>query len=73
MLQIEPKTVFRKNPCDFFRYGTGEKVGDDILYILDLKQPLKPFLQNGVCASIAPARANKNRFGHAFIKTDIKE
>ena len=45
MVDFSPKMVFRKNPCDFFRYGTGEKVEDDILYLINLKQPLKPFLQ----------------------------
>ena len=40
--------VFRKNPCDFFRYGTGENEEDDGPYLINLKQPLKPFLQNGV-------------------------
>ena len=44
MLQIEPKirilfvfkrmlkTVFRKNPCDFFRLKTPKNEGDDILH-----------------------------------------
>ena len=56
MLQVEPKirilfvfkrmlkTVFRKNPCDFFRLKEPKNEGNDILYILNLKQPLKPFL-----------------------------
>ena len=25
--------VFRKNPCDFFRYGTGENEEDDGPYL----------------------------------------
>ena len=49
--------VFRKNPCDFFRLKTPKNEGDDILYLINLKYGLKPFLQNGVCVS-------KNRFGH---------
>jgi hypothetical protein len=67
------KTISRKNPCDFFRYGKVKNEEDDGPYLINLKQPLKPFLQNGVCVSNASARVNKNRFGHAFIKTDIKE
>ena len=44
MLQVEPKTVFRKNPCDFFRYGIGENEEDDGPYLPNLKYGLKPFL-----------------------------
>ena len=27
MLQVEPKTVFRKNPCDFFRLKAPKNEG----------------------------------------------
>ena len=37
--------VFRKNPCDFFRYGKVKNEEDDGPYLLNIKQPLKPFLQ----------------------------
>ena len=42
--------VFRKNPCDFFRLKIGENLRADGPYLLNLKQPLKPFLQNFVPA-----------------------
>ena len=45
MVDFSPKTVFRKNPCDFFRLKTPKNEGADILYIPNLKQPSKPFLQ----------------------------
>ena len=45
MVDFSPKTVFRKNPCDFFRYGKVKNEEDDGPYLINLKQPLKPFLQ----------------------------
>ena len=29
MVDFSPKTVFRKNPCDFFRYGKVKNEEDD--------------------------------------------
>ena len=31
--------VFRKNPCDFFRYGIDENEEGDGPYLFNLKQP----------------------------------
>ena len=45
MVDFSPKTVFRKNPCDFFRLKTPKNEEDDGPYLINLKQPLKPFLQ----------------------------
>ena len=41
--------VFRKNPCDFFRYGIGEKEEDDGPYLFDLNSRLKPIWPQFVC------------------------
>jgi len=47
--ETKPKMISRKNPCDFFRHGTGEKVEDDGPHLFDLKQPLKPIWPQFVC------------------------
>ena len=39
----EPKTVFRKNPCDFFRLKISENEEDDGPYLINLNHRLKPF------------------------------
>ena len=44
MLQVEPKTVFRKNPCDFFRLKTPKNEEADGP-LPNLKQPLKSILR----------------------------